>query len=177
MKIICEGIELSDAVMKTVKACSTKTTNPILECIKLSAENDVLTLLATDGEIAIERKIKAEVLEEGAVCVPGKYFSDFIKKLENAQICLGCEGDKLDIKYGDSESSIQVLAAEDFPALDMNIDESRFSLPAKEMKDLIAKTTFCWFPPDSSFAGWPAPTHLIFNAPIISIAFLSADRF
>ena len=99
MKIICEGIELSDAVMKTVKACSTKTTNPILECIKLSAENDVLTLLATDGEIAIERKIKAEVLEEGAVCVPGKYFSDFIKKLENAQICLGCEGDKLNIKY------------------------------------------------------------------------------
>lgn len=149
MKIICEGIELSDAVMKTVKACSTKTTNPILECIKLSAENDVLTLLATDGEIAIERKIKAEVLEEGAVCVPGKYFSDFIKKLENAQICLGCEGDKLDIKYGDSESSIQVLAAEDFPALDMNIDESRFSLPAKELKDLIAKTTFCCAQDDS----------------------------
>ena len=149
MKIICEGIELSDAVMKTVKACSTKTTNPILECIKLSAENDVLTLLATDGEIAIERKIKAEVLEEGAVCVPGKYFSDFIKKLENAQICLGCEGDKLNIKYGDSESSIQVLAAEDFPALDMNIDESRFSLPAKELKDLIAKTTFCCAQDDS----------------------------
>ena len=149
MKIISEGIELSDAVMKTVKACSTKTTNPILECIKLSAENDVLTLLATDGEIAIERKIKAEVLEEGAVCVPGKYFSDFIKKLENAQICLGCEGDKLNIKYGDSESSIQVLAAEDFPALDMNIDESRFSLPAKELKDLIAKTTFCCAQDDS----------------------------
>ena len=119
MKIICEGIELSDAVMKVVKACSTKTTNPILESIKVSAENDVLTLLATDGEIAIEKKIKAEVLEEGAVCVPGKYFSDFIKKLENAQITLSCESEKLDIKYGDSESSIQVLPAEDFPAIDI----------------------------------------------------------
>ena len=54
MKIICEGIELSDAVMKVVKACSTKTTNPILETIKISAENDGVTLLATDGEIAIE---------------------------------------------------------------------------------------------------------------------------
>ena len=88
MKIICEGIELSDAVMKVVKACSTKTTNPILETIKISAENDGVTLLATDGEIAIEKKIKAEVLQEGAVCVPGKYFSDFIKKLENVQITL-----------------------------------------------------------------------------------------
>ena len=37
MKIICEGIELSDAVMKVVKACSTKTTNPTLETIKFWA--------------------------------------------------------------------------------------------------------------------------------------------
>ena len=63
MKIICEGIELSDAVMKVVKACSVKTTNPVLECIKITAANDSLELLATDGEIAIDRKIKAEVLE------------------------------------------------------------------------------------------------------------------
>ena len=78
MKIICEGLDLSDAVIKVVKACSSKTTNPILECIKITAKNDGLTLLSTDGEIAIQKKIKAEVLEEGEIAVPGKYFSDFI---------------------------------------------------------------------------------------------------
>ncbi len=149
MKIICEGIELSDAVMKVVKACSTKTTNPILESIKLSAENDVLTLLATDGEISIEKKIRAEVHEEGAVCVPGKYFSDFIKKLENAQIVMSAQDEKLNIKYGDSESSIQVLSAEDFPAIDMGVNEKHFSLLAKDLKELIAKTTFCCAQDDS----------------------------
>lgn len=56
MKVICEGLDLSDAVMKVVKACSTKTTNPILECIKISAKNDGLTLVSTDGEIAIQKK-------------------------------------------------------------------------------------------------------------------------
>ena len=82
MKLHCEGIELSDGVMKAVKACATKTTSPILECIRLSAHNDTLTLLATDGEIAICKALRAEVLEEGAVCVPGKYFSGciFIRK-------------------------------------------------------------------------------------------------
>lgn len=149
MKIICEGIELSDAVMKVVKACSTKTTNPILETIKISAENDGVTLLATDGEIAIEKKIKAEVLQEGAVCVPGKYFSDFIKKLENVQITLHCESEQLDINYGDSESSIQTLPAEDFPAIDMKINETRFTLTAADLKDLISKTTFCCAQDDS----------------------------
>ena len=44
MKCVCEGIDLSDAVLKVVKACSSKTTVPVLECIKLCAKNDGLTL-------------------------------------------------------------------------------------------------------------------------------------
>ena len=149
MKIICEGIELSDAVMKVVKACSTKTTNPVLECIKVTAHNDSVELLATDGEIAIEKTMRAEVLEEGAICVPGKYFADFIKRLENCQITLATDGDKLNIRYGDSESSVQTLNPEDFPAIDLAIDENRVELLAKDLKDLIGKTTFCCAQDDS----------------------------
>ncbi|PWM51023.1 MAG: DNA polymerase III subunit beta [Bacillota bacterium] len=149
MKIICEGIELSDAVLKVAKACSTKTTNPILECVKITAENDSITLIATDGEIAIQRKIKADVLEEGAICVPGKFFSDFIKKLENEQITLATEDGRVIITYADSESSMQLLNADDFPAIDANIGEKKVELLTKDLKELIAKTTFCCAQDDS----------------------------
>lgn len=149
MKVICEGLDLSDAVLKVVKACSTKTTNPILECIKISAKNDGLTLLSTDGEIAIQRRIKAEVMEEGDIAVPGKYFSDFIKKLENTQITLSSEGDKLTIQYADAESVIQLLNADDFPSIDMEISENQFSLTQKDLKELISRTTFCCAQDDS----------------------------
>ena len=149
MKIICEGLDLSDAVIKVVKACSSKTTNPILECIKITAKNDGLTLLSTDGEIAIQKKIKAEVLEEGEIAVPGKYFSDFIKKLENVQIMLSTDGDKLTIKYSDAESVIQLLNVEDFPNIDMNISEKQFSLKQSDLKELVSKTTFCCAQDDS----------------------------
>ncbi|MFR1982800.1 MAG: DNA polymerase III subunit beta [Christensenellaceae bacterium] len=64
MKFICDGLVLSDAAVTVSKACSTKTTTPMLECIKIGAQNDVVTLLAYDGEISIEKKIKADVLEE-----------------------------------------------------------------------------------------------------------------
>lgn len=149
MKIICEGLDLSDAVIKVVKACSTKTTNPILECIKITAKNDGLTLLSTDGEISICKKINAEILEEGEIAVPGKYFSDFIKKLENVKIMLSTDGDKLTIKYSDAESVIQLLNVEDFPLIDMEISEKQFSLSQKDLKDLVAKTTFCCAQDDS----------------------------
>ena len=94
MKIVCEGIDLSDATLKVVKACSSKTTVPVLECIKISAKNDKITLTATDGEISIIKTIKAEVYEEGEVCVTGKVFADFIKKLEGVQITLASDGKK-----------------------------------------------------------------------------------
>ena len=149
MKVICEGVELSDAVLKVSKACSTKTTTPILESIRISAENDSVLLLATDGEIAIRKKIRAEVLEEGAICVPGKYFSDFIKKLENEQITLSSEEDTLTIRYGASESLLQLFNADDFPKIVTEIDENSVELYAKDLKDLIAKTTFCCAQDDS----------------------------
>lgn len=149
MKCVCEGINLSDAVLKVVKACSSKTTIPVYECIKLSAKNDTLTLSATDGEISIIKNIPAEIYEEGDVCVPGKYFSDFIKKLEDVQITLYAENKKMDIVYADSQTSMQVLSADDFPKIDLNINENSFKLKTADLKKFIAATSFCCASDDS----------------------------
>ena len=61
MKAVCEGIDLSDAVLKVVKACATKTVTPVLECVKISAKNDKLIVVATDGEISIQKSIKIKI--------------------------------------------------------------------------------------------------------------------
>lgn len=149
MKCVCEGIDLSDAVLKVVKACSSKTTVPVLECIKLSANNDSLTLSATDGEISIIKTINSDIYEEGEVCVPGKYFADFIKKLEGVQITLSTEGKKMDIIYADSQTSMQVLSAEDFPRIDTEIRENSFKLKTADLKNFIRSTSFCCATDDS----------------------------
>ena len=60
MKLICEGLDLSDAVLKVLRATAVRTTNPILEGIKLSAKEDSLTLSATDLEISIEKTIEKQ---------------------------------------------------------------------------------------------------------------------
>ena len=83
MKIIVNGTDLSNAVMKVSKAISLKTTNPVLEGIKLSVRGDNLTLTATDTEIGIEKTIPAETFKEGDTVVPGKMFAELVKKLEN----------------------------------------------------------------------------------------------
>ncbi len=149
MKVVCEGIDLSDAVLKVVKACSNKTTVPVMECIKLSAFNDSLTLSATDGEIAIIKTIKSEVYEEGELCVPGRYFADFIKKLEGVQITLSSEGKNMEIGYADSHTDMQVLSSEDFPKVDLEISENSFKLKTSDLKKFITSTSFCCATDDS----------------------------
>ena len=77
MKVVCDGLDLSIATAQVIKAISNKTTNPVLEGIKLTAENDTLKLSATDLELAIEKTIKADVKLEGETVIPGKFFSEF----------------------------------------------------------------------------------------------------
>lgn len=149
MKAVCEGIELSEAVLKVVKACASKTITPVLECIKITAKNDKLILTATDGEIAIRKTIKAEIFEEGDVCVPGRYFSEFIKKLEGVEITLSADGNKMNIIYADSETAMQILPADDFPVIDTDINESSFTLKTEDLKKFISSTSFCCSTDDS----------------------------
>lgn len=149
MKIICEGIDLSEAVLKVIKACASRTTAPIMECIKIDAKNDTVTLTATDGEISIQKKIKAEVCEEGSICVTGKFFSDFIKKLEGVQITLSTEKNRMDIIYADSETSMQILPADDFPKMDTDVNDNSVVLKTEELKRLISAAYFCCASDDS----------------------------
>lgn len=143
MRVFCEGLDLSNAVMTVIKATSNKTTNPILENIKLSAMGDYLTLSATDGELAIERKIPADVKLDGEVVVPGKLFSEFVKKLDGEQIEL-CLDDKnqMKIRYTDSEVFIQCQSAEEFPSIQKIDNAQFFEVKQADLKNIIDRTIF-----------------------------------
>ena len=143
MKLICEGLDLSDAVLKVIKATATRTTNPILEGIKIKASQDSLTLTATDLEISIEKTIPADVKIEGEVVVPGKFFADFIKKLSNEQIELTLtEKNLLKIKYTDSEGFLQCMNANEFPEIKNLIEPESIVINKADFRDLINKTIF-----------------------------------
>ncbi len=149
MKFVCDGLTLSEAVMKVSKACAVRTTAPIMECIRISANGDGVSLLATDGELSILKRMKAEVLEEGEICVPGKLFADFTSKLLGEEISLSTSERGLEIKYRDSGTFMQTLPAEEFPSLNFEIGENSFVMKQGALKKIIAETTFCCAQDDS----------------------------
>ncbi|MBO5214605.1 MAG: DNA polymerase III subunit beta [Clostridia bacterium] len=143
MKLICNGNDLSDAVGKVYKAVSTRTTNPILEGIKLKAENGTLRLTATDLELAIEKIIVADVKIDGETVVPGRFFAEFVKKLTQEQIELSLsDSNRLKIKYTDSEGELQCLNPDDYPQIKELADAQKFVMAKNQFKDLINKVAF-----------------------------------
>ena len=143
MKLICQGNELSDALAKVVKALPVKRNNPILDGVKLTALGDTLTIFATDLELAIEKKINAQVLIEGEIVVPGKLFADYAKKIEEEQVELdGTDPTKLIIKYLDSELMIKCFSADEYPVFKEVDTQNSFIILKKELKDIISKVIF-----------------------------------
>lgn len=143
MKIVCDGLDLSDAVLKVSKAISNKSVNPILEGIKISTEGDYLNITATDLELTIENKIKADVKIEGEIVVPGKFFGEYIKKLNNEKIELTTdEQNNVSIRYADSFGKIQCYDSTEYPETKQLDFEDSFEITQKNLKELILKSVY-----------------------------------
>ena len=149
MKFVCDGLTLSEAVMKVSKACAVRTTAPIMEYIKVTAWGNKVSLLATDGELSILKEVKAEIFEEGAVCVPGKLFADFVSKLTGEEINITSSENGIFIGYSDAGTNMQTLDESEFPVIDFSVDETSYVLKKGELKKIIAETAFCCAQDDS----------------------------
>lgn len=143
MLVSCQGLELSEAFLRVSKAISNKTANPILEGIKIIAEEDTLTMSATDTELSIEKKIKADVKAEGKTVVPGRFITEFVKKLTNTQIELEVnEKNQMIIRYEDSESMIQCYNPVEYPGFKRIESDEYFGISQKDFKTCVNKTIF-----------------------------------
>ncbi len=150
MLVVCQGLELSDAFLRVSKAISNKITNPILEGIKLVAEDGTLTMSATDTELSIEKKIKADIKIEGETVVPGRFITEFVKKLTNSLIELELnERNQLIIRYEDSESVIQCYNPVEYPGFKKIGTNEYFGITKKDFKTVVNKCIFAVATDDS----------------------------
>ena len=143
MQVLCDGLDLSEAVMKVSRAIAYKTTNPILEGIKIVADGDYLTVSATDQELSIEKRIRAEVKVEGETVVPGKFFTEFVRKLTKEKIeLITNEKNQMRIVYTDSEGTVQCYNALEYPSFNKIDSGDYFALTESELKSIITKTIY-----------------------------------
>ena len=174
MLVSCQGLELSDALLRVSKAISNKITNPILEGIKIVAEDDTLILSATDTELSIEKKIKAEVKSEGETVVPGRFITEFVRKLTNSTIELEVnEKNQMSIRYEESQSVIQCYNPVEYPGFKKISTNDYFGITKKDFKSAISKTIFAVAIDDSR----PILKGVLFNVEDNQVEVVAVDGY
>ncbi len=143
MKIRCQKNELLNGVNTSLKAVSTRTTLPILQCILLQAIGDNFKLVSNDLELGIESYVSAEIIESGSIALDAKIFSEIVKKLPDAEVDITVDESNLTtIVCQKSVFKIPGQPGTEFIQLPQITKDRHITLSQSILKDMIHQTIF-----------------------------------
>ncbi len=143
MDIKCKTNELVKGLQTIQSVISSKTTVPSLSNVLIETENNTLSLIATDLEIGIRKKIPASITKKGATTLPAKKLYEIIRSLptEEVQFVMK-EADHMEIKSGRSVFKMVGIKKEEFPVFPDIKPEKSFSIKSNTLKKMITLTNF-----------------------------------
>ncbi len=143
MKVICNRGALLEALLVAGNVVATRTPKPVLQCVKLTAQNDRLTLAATDLEVAIRYSDnQVQIDQPGEVLLPADKLRDIVRESADDTLAIEVSGTEATIKGQDSLFKIYTQNAAEFPPVPDFEGEAQFEVAAGHLKQLIAQTLF-----------------------------------
>lgn len=144
MKISLAKNDLISALQIISKGLSTKPQTPILSGIYLSAKDGRLELQSTNYELGFILTVPAEVQSSGTAVLPGKYLTEFIRKLPSDEVSIDCTRDEglAVITSGKARFTLRKMEAADFPVLQRMDGTLRFTIKDRTLARLVKKSAF-----------------------------------
>lgn len=142
MKFECPKSILNDIVNIVQKSIASKTSHPILECIKIDAQRDGHVVFTSNSiELCIEYTSQINVSEEGAIAIPSKIFGEIVRRLPEGDVKISSDRKTYitDIECEQSIFNIQGMGIEEFPNVPIVDEEYRTKISQKELKQIIRK--------------------------------------
>ncbi len=118
MEIILNKEDFSEGIKIVEKITAQKALQPILSNILIeTVSNDRIRFSATDLNLAIDFKTKAQVVKEGAITISAKKISEIVSKLPSVEIALKTveDSDNIKIKSQKTEFDLIGLNPAEFP--------------------------------------------------------------
>ena len=81
MNITANRLELLAAVQSAERIAPAASPMDILKCVCLETENGALVVAATNQEIAMERRLPADILENGRIAINAKTLAEMLRLL------------------------------------------------------------------------------------------------
>ena len=151
MNIIINTEEFVNHLSKVVGVVDRKQTMPILGHVLVSGSSGEITITATDLEVQISSKFKANISEDFLITLPGRKLFDILRSLGNTELELSSDNDTILLKTAKSKFSLQQLPSNEFPLFDNTEGEQTFSIKQQALSDIFNKTQFAMAQQDVRF--------------------------
>ena len=142
MKFTCEKNSLSREISFAQEIIASKNALSILSNVLLTVSEGSLSLKATDIKVSFETAIPVDTSDSGSITVFCDKLSGILSTIPEGEISVEQEDSKVVIKptFKKIKFQIKTISSEKFPELPDTSNESFFSVPAKEFKEMIAQT-------------------------------------
>ncbi|MEM1177654.1 MAG: DNA polymerase III subunit beta [Acidobacteriota bacterium] len=151
MEIRLDRTELLRELVPMQGIVERRTTIPVLSHLLIRAEDDKLSIAATDLEVSLTSSCDGEVQEEGEIAVQAKKLLEIMRAAEGDTVTLRIDNDGvLTILVGQSIFKIRGLPADDFPTLP-KVEAEPASIPFETFRSMIGKVFFAISSEESRF--------------------------
>ncbi len=154
MKVIAQTAALQDALALAGSIVATRTPKPVLQCVKLVASEDTLTVMATDLEVGCRYRITSVKVEEpGEALIPAARLAGIVREATGDE-SLTIETDKEACVISGAGSRFKLFGYDpaEYPAIDEFPGQADFQIPAAVLRDMISKSLFATAKAHSHYA-------------------------
>ena len=143
MKCNCDRVTLNEALSATSSVIASRTPKPILQCVRLTAEQDALTLTAYDQEVGLRYRVRqVEVTNTGDTLVPGDRLLAIVRESQDETLAFETEDDVLHVRGRDSHFQVVGQNIREFPPVPDMEGEPDFAVHVGELRAAVERTVF-----------------------------------
>ena len=153
MKVIAQTPALQEALNLAGSIVATRTPKPVLQCIKLEAAEDTLTLLATDLEAGARYRITAVQVEEpGEALLPADRLMGIVRECTEENLTIETEKEACHIRGAGSHFKVFGYDPGEYPAIAEFGDPGDFKVAAGVLERMIGMSLFATAKAHSHYA-------------------------
>ncbi|MDR1432867.1 MAG: DNA polymerase III subunit beta [Puniceicoccales bacterium] len=115
---------------------------PILSNVLLECAGDGVKITATNLDISVDCKVKAEVEADGKITLPAKKLAAIVRSLPGETVAIELDGSKVYVSAGRSNFQIMGLVANDFPVASEQIPGAETQLSQADMARMLRSVSF-----------------------------------
>jgi DNA polymerase-3 subunit beta len=119
-----------------------KNTIPILANVLMDAKGSEVRFAATDLEVGLRSRCKAEVAKSGSLTLPAKKLFEIVKALPDTDVRIEEEKGGVKVAAERFDSRITTMPRDDFPSLPESSGAAEATLSRDAMRQMVAKTQF-----------------------------------